>query len=260
MQQDGQISLIRRALALIDRHGSECGELAVSPVERYLDPVQYERELTRVFRRYPWRCAPRPRWRGPAIHSPSTRRACRCCWCAARAGSSTASSTPAGTAVPGLQLPGLASRPAFARGRPCERLHCAARSREQEPGDRRHADPRNADDGKIHQLLEEECRFVLGRTRRRLCAGCVSPVDLRQRCQPRIALWRDRVVCGKVSRRCGGTDRACIVLLTENGRCIPACILYATPCQASVCSGISCCTASLSSCLRVCVSKKAAMA
>ena len=58
MQQDEQITLIRRALALIDRHDSERSEPAVSPVERYLDPVRYERELTRVFRQYPLALCP----------------------------------------------------------------------------------------------------------------------------------------------------------------------------------------------------------
>lgn len=53
MQQDEQVALIRRALALIETRGSERGEPATSPVARYLDPQRYQRELERVIRRHP---------------------------------------------------------------------------------------------------------------------------------------------------------------------------------------------------------------
>lgn len=58
MQHDEQITLIRRALALIDSHNSEHGEPAVSPVERYLDPARYAREVEHIFRRYPLALCP----------------------------------------------------------------------------------------------------------------------------------------------------------------------------------------------------------
>jgi phenylpropionate dioxygenase-like ring-hydroxylating dioxygenase large terminal subunit len=53
MRQEEQIALIQRALALIDRHGSERGDPAVSPVSRYLDAARHQRELELVFRRHP---------------------------------------------------------------------------------------------------------------------------------------------------------------------------------------------------------------
>jgi phenylpropionate dioxygenase-like ring-hydroxylating dioxygenase large terminal subunit len=58
MQQEEQIALIRRALALIETGGSERGEPAVSPVSRYLDPARHEREVERIFRRYPLALCP----------------------------------------------------------------------------------------------------------------------------------------------------------------------------------------------------------
>ncbi|QDL37768.1 Rieske 2Fe-2S domain-containing protein [Rhodoferax sediminis] len=58
MQQDEQITLIRRALSLIDTHGSERGEPAVSPIGRYLDPARYAREVERIFRQHPLALCP----------------------------------------------------------------------------------------------------------------------------------------------------------------------------------------------------------
>ncbi|SFP23899.1 aromatic ring-hydroxylating dioxygenase subunit alpha [Variovorax sp. 770b2] len=58
MQQEEQIALIRRALALIETGGSERGEPAVSPVSRYLDPARHDREVERIFRRYPLALCP----------------------------------------------------------------------------------------------------------------------------------------------------------------------------------------------------------
>ncbi|SEA16904.1 aromatic ring-hydroxylating dioxygenase subunit alpha [Variovorax sp. YR216] len=53
MLHDEQVALIQRAMALIDSRGSERGEPTLSPVERYLDPVRYKREVDVFFRRYP---------------------------------------------------------------------------------------------------------------------------------------------------------------------------------------------------------------
>ncbi|SEU12013.1 aromatic ring-hydroxylating dioxygenase subunit alpha [Variovorax sp. OV084] len=58
MQHEEQIALIRRALALIETGGSERGEPGVSPVTRYLDPERHEREVERIFRRYPLALCP----------------------------------------------------------------------------------------------------------------------------------------------------------------------------------------------------------
>jgi phenylpropionate dioxygenase-like ring-hydroxylating dioxygenase large terminal subunit len=58
MQQEEQIALIRRALALIETGGSERGEPAISPVSRYLDPARHELEVARIFRRYPLALCP----------------------------------------------------------------------------------------------------------------------------------------------------------------------------------------------------------
>jgi phenylpropionate dioxygenase-like ring-hydroxylating dioxygenase large terminal subunit len=58
MQQAAQIALVRRALALIDSRGSERGEPATSPVERYLDPARFEREIDTLFRRHPLALCP----------------------------------------------------------------------------------------------------------------------------------------------------------------------------------------------------------
>jgi phenylpropionate dioxygenase-like ring-hydroxylating dioxygenase large terminal subunit len=58
MQHEEQIALIRRALALIETGGSERGEPGVSPVTRYLDPERHEREIERIFRRYPLALCP----------------------------------------------------------------------------------------------------------------------------------------------------------------------------------------------------------
>lgn len=58
MQQDDQVALIQRALALIDSQGSERGEPSSSPIARYLDPVRFERELDLIFRQYPLALCP----------------------------------------------------------------------------------------------------------------------------------------------------------------------------------------------------------
>ena len=58
MQQDEQVALIQRALALIDSHSSERGEPSTSPVARYLDPVRLEREVEHIFRQYPLALCP----------------------------------------------------------------------------------------------------------------------------------------------------------------------------------------------------------
>jgi phenylpropionate dioxygenase-like ring-hydroxylating dioxygenase large terminal subunit len=58
MQQPEQAALITRALALIESGGSERGEESTSPVERYLDPVRYTREVDRIFRRDPLAVCP----------------------------------------------------------------------------------------------------------------------------------------------------------------------------------------------------------
>jgi phenylpropionate dioxygenase-like ring-hydroxylating dioxygenase large terminal subunit len=58
MQHEEQKALIRRALALIDSEGSERGEPSVSPVSRYLDAARHEREMERIFRRYPLALCP----------------------------------------------------------------------------------------------------------------------------------------------------------------------------------------------------------
>ena len=53
MHHDQQVALIARALALIETHTTERGEPAASPVQRYLDPARYQREIERVFHQYP---------------------------------------------------------------------------------------------------------------------------------------------------------------------------------------------------------------
>jgi choline monooxygenase len=58
MQHHEQLALIDRALALIASQGSERGEPAESPVERYLDAGRFSRELEHVFRRYPMAACP----------------------------------------------------------------------------------------------------------------------------------------------------------------------------------------------------------
>ena len=58
MQHEMQVALIERALALIDARGSEHGEPARSPVERYLDPARFRREVDILFRRYPLALCP----------------------------------------------------------------------------------------------------------------------------------------------------------------------------------------------------------
>jgi phenylpropionate dioxygenase-like ring-hydroxylating dioxygenase large terminal subunit len=58
MQHELQVALIERALALIDTHGSERGTPSFSPLERYLDPVRFQREVERIFRRYPLALCP----------------------------------------------------------------------------------------------------------------------------------------------------------------------------------------------------------
>jgi phenylpropionate dioxygenase-like ring-hydroxylating dioxygenase large terminal subunit len=58
MQREAEIALIERALALIDDKRSERGEPSQSPVERYLDPTRYQREIDVLFRRYPLALCP----------------------------------------------------------------------------------------------------------------------------------------------------------------------------------------------------------
>jgi phenylpropionate dioxygenase-like ring-hydroxylating dioxygenase large terminal subunit len=58
MHPDQQRALIRRALDLVARGASEAGEPARSPVDRYLDPRRFERELERVFRTHPLAVSP----------------------------------------------------------------------------------------------------------------------------------------------------------------------------------------------------------
>jgi choline monooxygenase len=58
MQHHEQVALIERALALIACAGSERGEPAQSPVERYLDTERFAREVDRVFRRHPLALCP----------------------------------------------------------------------------------------------------------------------------------------------------------------------------------------------------------
>ena len=53
MHHDQQVALIERALALIETHATERGEPALSPVQRYLDPARYQREIKRIFHEYP---------------------------------------------------------------------------------------------------------------------------------------------------------------------------------------------------------------
>jgi len=52
------VALIRRALALVEGGGSESGEPSRSPVERYLDPTRFQRELDGVIRRFPLAVCP----------------------------------------------------------------------------------------------------------------------------------------------------------------------------------------------------------
>ena len=58
MQHEMQVALIERALALIEANDSERGDPATSPVERYLDPARYQREVDILFRRYPLALCP----------------------------------------------------------------------------------------------------------------------------------------------------------------------------------------------------------
>jgi len=58
MQHEMQVALIERALALIDAKSSERGEPSRSPVQRYLDPVRFRREVDIIFRRYPLALCP----------------------------------------------------------------------------------------------------------------------------------------------------------------------------------------------------------
>lgn len=58
MKHEEQLALIERAMALIDTRGSERGEPATSPVERYLDPARFQREIERLFRRQPLAVCP----------------------------------------------------------------------------------------------------------------------------------------------------------------------------------------------------------
>jgi phenylpropionate dioxygenase-like ring-hydroxylating dioxygenase large terminal subunit len=58
MQREVEIALIERALALIDAKSTERGEPSKSPVERYLDPARFQREIDVLFRRYPLALCP----------------------------------------------------------------------------------------------------------------------------------------------------------------------------------------------------------
>ena len=58
MHHDEQTALIQRALALIESHTTERGAPALSPVQRYLDPARYQREVAHVFRQYPLALCP----------------------------------------------------------------------------------------------------------------------------------------------------------------------------------------------------------
>ena len=58
MQHAEQVALIRRALGFIDSGSSERGEPATSPVERYLDPARFEREVEHIFRQHPLALCP----------------------------------------------------------------------------------------------------------------------------------------------------------------------------------------------------------
>ena len=58
MHHDEQVALIQRALALIDNHASERGEPAISPIDRYLDPVRYALEIAHVIRQHPLALCP----------------------------------------------------------------------------------------------------------------------------------------------------------------------------------------------------------
>lgn len=58
MHHHEQVALIQRALALIENQASERGEPAVSPLQRYTDPVRYMREITHIFRQHPLALCP----------------------------------------------------------------------------------------------------------------------------------------------------------------------------------------------------------
>ena len=58
MRYEEQIALIRRAMALIAHGGSERGAVAESPIERYLDPLRFQREVDTIFRQYPLALCP----------------------------------------------------------------------------------------------------------------------------------------------------------------------------------------------------------
>ncbi len=58
MHAEQQRALVRRALALIEAGGTEAGTPARSPVSRYLDPVRYQAEVERIFRRHPLAVCP----------------------------------------------------------------------------------------------------------------------------------------------------------------------------------------------------------
>lgn len=53
MRHEEQVALIQRARSLIRAGASELGAPDSSPVERYLDPRRFEREMDCVFRRHP---------------------------------------------------------------------------------------------------------------------------------------------------------------------------------------------------------------
>ena len=52
MRLDEQVALIQRALSLIGEGSSERQTPSTSPLERYLDPARFDREIAGVFRQY----------------------------------------------------------------------------------------------------------------------------------------------------------------------------------------------------------------
>ena len=58
MRHEEQVTLIQRALSLIGEGSSERGAPALSPIERYLDPARFDREMAGVFRQKPLAVCP----------------------------------------------------------------------------------------------------------------------------------------------------------------------------------------------------------
>ena len=50
MRHDEQVALIQRALSLIGEGSSERQTPSTSPLERFLDPASFDREMAGVFR------------------------------------------------------------------------------------------------------------------------------------------------------------------------------------------------------------------